>query len=115
MARFTAIPNIPQSGLTDWQFNTLNAMKENIELLTGARGEIDSSSRALTKSTVTVSYAPTQQMQRITAEGTGFTVSGVKVPALSDYEKLAINVQTLANDVAALRNTLNNLISQLKQ
>ena len=36
--RFTAIPNIPQQGLTDWQFVTLNAMKENLELLIGARG-----------------------------------------------------------------------------
>jgi hypothetical protein len=115
MARFTAIPNIPQSGLTDWQFNTLNAMKENIELLTGARGESDAASRALTKSSVTVDYAPQQQMQRITAEGVGFVVSGVKVPALTDYEKLAVNVQTLANDVAALRTTVNNLIKQLKQ
>lgn len=115
MARFTAIPNIPQSGLTDWQFNTMNAMKENIELLTGARGESDAASRAITKSSVTVDYAPQQQMQRITAEGVGFVVSGVKVPALTDYEKLAINVQTLANDVAALRTTVNNLIKQLKQ
>jgi len=114
MARFTAIPNIPQSGLTDWQFNTLNAMKENLELLTGARNEKDGSSRALTKSTVTVAQAPTQSMQRVTAEGAGFTISGVNVPSLADYEKLVINVQQLANDVAALRNTLNTLIQQLK-
>jgi hypothetical protein len=54
-------------------------------------------------------------MQRITADGTGFVINGVKVPALSDYERVLIDVQTLANDVAALRNTVNVLIKQLKQ
>lgn len=115
MARFTAIPNIPQSGLNDWQFSTLTAMKENIDLLTGARGEQDSSSRAVTKSSITVDYPPVQRMQRVTADGSGFVVSGVRVPALTDYEKLLIDLQTLANDVAALRNTVNSLIRQLKQ
>lgn len=109
--RFTAIPNIPQQGLSDWQFGTLNAMKENIELLTGARG---SSAAALTRSSVTVTSAPTQTMQRVTAEGTGYTISNVTVPALEDYGRLILNVQQLANDVAALRNTVNALINQLK-
>jgi hypothetical protein len=115
MSRFTAIPAIPQTGLTDWQFNTLNAMKENLELLIGSRNEKDGASRALTKSSIAIALAPTQSMQRVTAEGVGFTISGVNVVALSDYEKLVVNVQQLANDVAALRNTLNNLITQLKQ
>lgn len=114
MSRFTAIPAVPQTGLTDWQFSTLNAMKENLELLIGARNEKDGASRAITKSTVTVAQAPTQTMQRVTAEGVGFTISGVNVVALADYEKLLINVQQLANDVAALRNTVNTLIQQLK-
>jgi hypothetical protein len=109
--RFSAIPNIPQQGLTDWQFTTLNVMKENIELLTGARG---TSSAAVTRGAVTVQNAPVQTMQRITAEGVGFTISGVTVPSLDDYSKLATNVQQLANDVAALRNTVNALINQLK-
>lgn len=114
MSRFTAIPAIPQTGLTDWQFSTMNAMKENLELLIGSRNEKDGASRAITKSTVTVAQAPTQTMQRVTAEAVGFTISGVNVVALSDYEKLLINVQQLANDVAALRNTVNTLIQQLK-
>lgn len=110
--RFSAIPNIPQQGLTDWQFVTLNAMKENIELLTGARG--NASGSAITRGAVTVNSAPTQSMQRVTAEGTGYTISGVTVPSLDDYGKLVANVQQLANDVAALRDTLNTLLNQLK-
>lgn len=111
-ARFTAIPNIPLQGLTDWQFQTLNAMKENLELLMGARGS--ASAAAVTRGSVTVTAAPTQSMVRVTAEGVGYTISGVSVPSLDDYSKLITNVQQLANDVAALRNTVNTLITQLK-
>ena len=110
--RFSAIPSIPQQGLTDWQFVTLNAMKENLDLLTGARGNL--SGVAVTKGNITVVDAPTQTMQRVTAEGTGYTISGVTVPSLDDYGKLVANVQQLSNDVAALRTTLNTLINQLK-
>jgi hypothetical protein len=112
--RFTPIPNIPQSGLTDWQYGTLNAMKENLELLTGARGNSSVSAAAITKGTVTVADAPTQTMQRVTAQGAGYTISGVTVPSLDDYIKAVTDLQQLANDVAALRNTLNVLINQLK-
>ena len=112
--RFAAIPNIPQGGLTDWQFVTLSAMKENIELLTGARGNTASTAAAITKGAITVVPAPVQTMQRVTAEGVGFTISGVNVPSLDDYSKLIGNVQQLANDVAALRATVNALIGQLK-
>jgi hypothetical protein len=109
---FTAIPAIPQAGLTDWQYRVLSAMKEDVELLTGARAS--GALRALTRSQLTVSDAPTQSLQQVTAEGVGFTISGVQVPSLDDYVKLLSNVQQIANDVAQIRNTLNTLIQQLK-
>ena len=99
--RFTAIPSIPQGGLTDWQFNTMSAMKENIELLTGARGS-DNSVRAITGGQVTVNNPAPQTMTRVTATGAG------------DYFKLVSDVQQLANDVANLRATVNALVNQLK-
>lgn len=111
--RFTSIPSIPQSGLTDWQFNTLNAMKENIELLIGARGS-DNSIRAIVTGQIAVTNPAAQTMTRVTAEGTGYTISGVTVPSLDDYVKLISNVQQLANDVANLQTTVNTLINQLK-
>lgn len=114
LARFTSIPAIPQLGLNDWQYITFNAMKEDIELLIGARGEKDGISRAITKAMVTVNPAPTQTMTRVTAQGYSFTISNVNVPSLDDYVKLVVNVQQVANDVASLRNTLNTLINQLK-
>jgi hypothetical protein len=111
---FAAIPNIPTQGLSNWQYSTLTAMKENVELLMGARGGSASAVSAITRGSVTVDNAPTQNMQRVTADGSGFTISGVTVPSLDDYAKLIGNVQQLANDVAALRNTVNTLINQLK-
>jgi hypothetical protein len=112
--RFTAVPDIPANGLTNWQAQTLAALKENVELLAGIRGEKDGASRAVTKGSLSVAAAPQQNMRRVTATGAGFTISGVTVPSLEDYGTLVTNVQELANDVAALRTTLNTLIQQLK-
>ena len=109
---FTAIPSIPQSGLTDWQFNTMTAMKENLELLMGARGS--RATKAVTGGQITVSNPPAQQMTSVTATTAGYTISGVSVPSLEDYTALVLNVQQLADDVANLRATVNTLINQLK-
>ncbi len=114
MSRFTAIPNPPQSEMSGWQYYMLSAMKENIELLTGARGEKDSASRAVTKAAITVTGAPDQTMRQITAQGSGVTIEGATVPAMEDYIELLKNVQALANDVSSLRATLNTLIGQLR-
>jgi hypothetical protein len=111
--RFTAIPTIPQGGLNDWQFNTLTAMKENLELLTGARGT-NNGVRAIVRGQLTVVNPPAQTMIRVTAQGTGFTIGGATVPSLDDYSRLVSDVQQLANDVANLRATVNTLINQLK-
>jgi len=110
--RFVAIPNIPPVGVPEWQASILSAMKENIELLIGARG--DSSTRAIVKGQFTVTNPPSQTMTRVTAQGTGFVINGATVPSLEDYARLINNVQELANDVANLRTTLNTLINQLK-
>ena len=110
--RFSTIPNIPQGGgVSDWQYQTLNAIKENIDLLTGARGVIASS--AVTRGMISLAPVATG-LQQLTARGSGYTVSGVTVPSLDDYVRLVNNVQQLTNDVAALRNTVNTLITQLK-
>lgn len=109
---YSAIPAVPQAGLTDWQFRVLSAMKEDIELLIGVRA--NGALKAISKTQLTVTDAPSQTMQQVTAEGAGFTISGVQVPSLDDYGKLVSNVQQVANDVAQIRNTLNTLIQQLK-
>tara|TARA_R100001510_G_C7491322_1_gene99006 strand:+ start:87 stop:434 length:348 start_codon:yes stop_codon:yes gene_type:complete len=114
MARFTAIPAVPQGGITDWQSILITSVKENVELLTGLRGEADLSSKAVTKGQITLLEQSPQKMQQVSAKGTGFTISSQDVAGLDDYGLLLQDVQTLANDLAQTRLVLNILIKQLK-
>lgn len=114
MSRFTGIPDIPQSGVDEWQFRTLDAIKQNVELLAGIRGEIDGASAAVLRSNITTT-PPTQVLfQGLSARGAGFTISGVQVPTLDDYTALLRDFQLLAQDVATLRATVSSLVSQLR-
>ena len=114
MSRFTAIPSIPSGTVTDWQVALLNALKEDIELLCGIRGEADRASEAVTKGDVRVNQFTSPTFSRVSATGNGYTISGQRVPDLDDYGKLITDVQLLANDVSTLRQTVNVLIAQLK-
>jgi len=114
MARFTGIPSLPQSNIDAWQMSVLGSIKENVELLTGTRGEADGASRALLKGQITVASSATPQFTALSARGVGFTVSGSQVPSLADYTSLLRDVQLLANDVARLRATVDTLIQQLR-
>jgi len=114
MARFTAIPAVPQGGVTDWQSVLISSVKENVELLTGLRGETDLASKAVTQGQIGLQEMPDQNLKQVTAKGAGFTISGQQVAGLDDYGKLITDVQTLANDLAYTRAVLNALIKQLK-
>lgn len=114
MARFTGIPDIPQSGVDEWQFRTLDALKQNVELLAGIRNETDGASAAVLRSNVTTRPPVAAQFQGLSAQGSGFTISGVQVPTLDDYTALLRDFQLLSQDVAVLRSTLVSLISQLR-
>jgi hypothetical protein len=114
MSRFTGIPSLPQVGVEEWQSRILGAMKQNIELLIGTRGEQDASSRAVLKSGIAITRAPEPTLRAVSAVGSGFTISGAQVPSLSDYQALVRDVQSLTNDVAQLRAAVNTLISQLR-
>lgn len=116
--RFTSVPAVPQGGFTDYQTVLIGAVKENIELLTGLRGEVDVVSKAITQGQVTVNQMGQQKMQQVTAKGDGstITISGTAydLANLSDVRKLIVDVQTLAGDVAEMRATLNFLIKQMR-
>lgn len=49
MAKFTAIPAVPSSGVPDWEVQTLSAIKANIELLLGLINKSDLSTQAVLK------------------------------------------------------------------
>lgn len=112
--RYTAIPAVPLVGVEEWQSQLLNALKENVELLTGSRGEPDLASLAINRARLTVQVPPAQTMAQVSAQGSGVALSGVNVPILEDYTQLLVDVQKLANDVANLRATVEVLITQLR-
>jgi hypothetical protein len=114
MARFTAIPDIPTNVGAEWEAQMLDAVKQNVELLAGLRGESDSISKAVLQGNVRVQPPPAPAFTRVTAEAKGFTISGERVADFDDYVKLINDVQRLGNDVALLRNIVTALISQIR-
>ena len=52
MPSFIPIPAVPISGASDWQVKTIGALKQNVELLCGIRGESDSASTAILKGNI---------------------------------------------------------------
>jgi hypothetical protein len=114
MARYTAIPEIPLGGISDWMFAILSTMKQNVDLLTGQLNESDAASQALTHTDITANQAPPPGLTSISATGAGYTIQGVQVPSLTDHVAVISDLQKLAVDVASLRNTVNALIQNLK-
>ena len=117
MARFTGIPTVPTAGLPELQANLFGALKENIELLTAARGETDLISKALIRGDVTAKQVGTQVMgsvQNISPDGfTGSHVDANQIASLAAFRGLKTDVQTLANDLADTRAALNLLIRDM--
>ena len=103
MARFTGVPVVPTSGLPELQANLFSALKENVELLTGARGESDAASKALVRSDIEVKRVGAQVMgsvQHISPDG----YTGA-------FRALQQDVQALANDLYYTRQALDLLIA----
>lgn len=111
---FAAIPSIPQGGGIDpWQFRLLTAMKQNIEILSGARDSGEFS--AILKGSMSgFPKLAEMDMKQITARGEYVTISGSDVPLVSDYINLMASVQVLANDVNRLYATVNALIGAVR-
>ena len=101
--RYSGIPAVPTTGVDEWQVRMLSAIKENVELLAGIRGENDLASKAITKAQVSNLAEPVgQNMTNVSAAGAGvnvltsFSISGnvvtitgqASVPVLEDYKIL---------------------------
>tara|TARA_R100000808_G_C2152549_1_gene162053 strand:- start:1759 stop:2118 length:360 start_codon:yes stop_codon:yes gene_type:complete len=113
--RYTSIPAVPQGQLSGAATIVLiSALKENVELLTAQRGESDFASKAIAIDQVKVDFLDAQNMQQVSSDGLGFTISGNKVANFDDYIELIQDVQTLANDLRETRDRLNLLIAQLQ-
>jgi len=117
--KFTGIPAIPTEGLADWQAQIFSAIKENVELLIGIRGEVDLASAAIIKGNIRVSSMETQDMRQVkvigrTWSGISGLPSGESVADGGDFIVMRSDLQSLANDVAVTRETINVLLEQLK-
>jgi len=114
MGRFTGIPALPASGLEPAQARLLSALKENVELLTGSRGEADNFSRALTQGQLSIRPLPEANYRNSTAQGDGFNIQGADVASLEDYRRALNDTQRLAQDVEVLRQYVAALANQLR-
>ena len=111
MGTFAALRDVPLTGLSEWEASLLGGMKENLELLCGTR---QTGVRAVMSSSIGVAALGTQGMAQTSTTGAYYTITGVDVPTLTDYLQLRQDLQTLANDLAETRNTINTLLSQMK-
>lgn len=120
MARFTGIPSVPEGVAGEWQASLLETVKENVELLTGQRGERDRASAAVTKGDVAIRGVSSSVFPGVTARGNGFEITPpnqptVEVAALEDYVKLIGDVRLLGEEVTRLRSTVDVLIRQIRR
>lgn len=120
MARFSGIPPVPEGVAGEWQSSILQSLKENVEALTGQRGDRALGSRAVVRDDIRVRSIPESSFTGLTAQGDGFSISipgtdPVQTPALEDYTRLLNDVALLGEEVRTLRSTLNFLILELKR
>jgi hypothetical protein len=114
MPKFQGIPAIPNEKIPQWQYDLLSAMKENIEILIGARGP----GRATTNDRVGVQAQNFQVMTQVSARGdfinttAGLNANGA--PTVADYIKLLNDVQQLATDVGKIQDALNALLNNMR-
>lgn len=117
---YAPVPDVPLEGLNLAESNLFKALKENVEILSGARL---ATCKAVTTETVTIQPTDNQTLKRVTAGGNGWYTSyagGAGLPnpvyiiSYTDYANLVNDVQNIANDVARLQNVVNSLIGQLQ-
>lgn len=107
MPSYQPIPDVPATGLPQWQYQLLNSMKENIEILMGVR----QAARAVTSDTIQVAPGSFQTQTRLSAQGVQGTVTYADY---ADYVKLCQDVQTVLNDLGRIQSALNDLLNQLR-
>lgn len=112
MTSFVSIPQLPPEQLTSPQMATIEAIRQNVEMLIGDAA--DGSNMSITRNMITVQTEYSRQLETMSASGYGYKVNDVDVAALADVRNLIQDVQRLSNDVQTLYNMLNSLIVQMK-
>lgn len=115
MAKFTGLPNLPigSAGVNPALMTMLASMTENINLLTGVKADGELS--ALTRGELrTLPNVSDQRVRAVSATGQGVNFNGYNLPLLEDYVKLVQDVQQITNDIAVLKQELQNVIIRLR-
>jgi hypothetical protein len=116
MANFVPIPPVPFAGAANWQVRTIGALKQNVELLCGIRGEQDLASAALFKGDVyvdpigIVNILSAQTLPLYTT--TSFSYSGNQVLTYNTDSAtipVVINAAARYSDAVLLLQELKNL------
>ena len=110
--RHVATPEVPNT-LLDWQAILFSAIKENVELLTGTRGESDLASMAVVRGDFTVQQVGAQVMGSINTSHNLTPTSLAEAAPLDSFTDLRGDVQLLANDLYYTRQALDLLIRNL--
>jgi len=110
--RHVATPEVPDTQL-DWQGVLFGSFKENIELLTGTRGEGDFASMAIVRGDMTVNQVGDQVMISINTSNNLTPTSFAESAPLNSFTDLRTDVQQLANDLYDTRQALDLLIRNM--
>jgi hypothetical protein len=131
MSRFAVIPAVPYTGVEQWEVQTLNAMIQNVNLLTANQERKSITTQAILRSTYDVAgivpeviNIPLQQLPNRPLSGIEYVGLGngsIYDPTPPTYDTL-VNQCALASDmnkmlleIADLRSVVNNIIAQLVQ
>lgn len=112
---FSPIPPVPISGASEWQVRTIGALKQNVELLCGIRGEKDLASAALLKGDVNVGQVSASIAEARTLPlyaTTSFSYSGNQVLTYNTESAsipVVINAAARYSDAVLLLQELENL------
>jgi hypothetical protein len=110
--RHVATPEIPDT-LLDWQAILFSAIKENVELLTGTRGEADFASMAIVRGDISVNQVGNQLMGSVNTSHNTTPASLATAAPLNAFIDLRNDVQLLANDLFRTRQSLDLLIRNM--
>jgi len=125
MTQFVGIPSIPEDDVSEGQVLFMNAVKENLELITGTRNQQARGSRAILKREIRVEGLPPAPQNigttPLTVQAQGFEIDGTTLASFQDYVRLINDMVVVKNDIAALvqenrvlRQTVSALIEQLR-
>jgi|LakMenEpi03Aug12_release.lakeMendotaPanAssembly.Ray.scaffolds.fasta_scaffold862456_2 hypothetical protein len=129
MSRFAVIPPVPYTGVASWEVQILNAMIQNVNLLTANQERSSITTQAVLRSTynvgdiiptaipVTMGQLPNNPMAGATiisyGDGALYDSNSSTYPSLVNQCVLASDMNKMIAEVADLRNAVNNIIIQL--